>query len=75
MPKRQLKGKVVSKSGIKTVAVQVERLVKHPMYKKYVRRHAKFIAHDESDSLKAGDEVTIVESPPISKHKKWRVEK
>ena len=75
MPKRQLKGKVVSKSGTNTVSVQVERLVKHPIYKKYIRRHNKFAVHDETNSLKVGDEVEIVESPPISKTKRWRVAK
>lgn len=73
MPKRSLRGKVVGKSGLKTVMVQVERLVKHPIYKKYVRRHRKFMAHDESDAVKTGDEVTITECPPISKQKRWMV--
>ncbi len=74
MPSRSLRGKVVSKSGLKTVMVRVERLVRHPVYKKYIRRHRKFMAHDESGSVNLGDEVTISECPPISKRKHWRVQ-
>ena len=74
MPKRTLRGKVVSKSGLKTVMVQVERLVKHPIYKKYIRRRSKLMAHDEGGAVKIGAEVTILECPPISKRKRWMVE-
>ena len=71
--KRQLTGTVVSDKMEKTVVVQVERLVKHPLYKKYIRKRAKFAAHDEKNACKSGDRVLITESRPLSKTKKWRV--
>jgi small subunit ribosomal protein S17 len=71
--KRQLVGTIVSDKMQKTVIVQVERLVKHQQYEKYVRRRAKFAAHDEQDACKLGDTVMITESRPLSKTKKWRV--
>ncbi len=71
--KRQLIGTVVSDKMDKTAVVQVERLVKHPMYKKYIRRRNKFAAHDKDNSCKIGDKVLITESRPISKVKRWRV--
>jgi len=58
----------------KTVVVRVERLVQHPQYKKYVRRYSKFLAHDESNSCKVGDQVQIIEHRPISKRKRWMVQ-
>jgi small subunit ribosomal protein S17 len=64
---------VVSDKMDKTVVVQVERLVKHGLYKKYVRRRARFAAHDESNACKIGDRVLITESRPLSRTKKWRV--
>lgn len=66
-------GTVVSDKMEKTVVVQVERLVKHRLYKKYVRRRANFAAHDETNACKAGDRVMITESRPLSRTKKWRV--
>jgi small subunit ribosomal protein S17 len=57
----------------KTAVVQVERLVKHPLYKKYIRRRNKFAAHDKDNSCNIGDRVMITESRPISKLKRWRV--
>jgi small subunit ribosomal protein S17 len=57
----------------KTVVVQVERLVKHPMYKKYIRRRNKFTAHDNDNACGIGDRVEITESRPLSKTKRWRV--
>jgi small subunit ribosomal protein S17 len=57
----------------KTVVVQVDRLVKHPVYKKYVRRRAKYKAHDENNSCQKGDRVVIRESRPLSKTKRWQV--
>jgi small subunit ribosomal protein S17 len=57
----------------KTAVVQVERLVKHPLYKKYIRRRNKFAAHDKDNSCNIGDKVLITESRPISKLKRWRV--
>jgi small subunit ribosomal protein S17 len=71
--KRQLLGKVVSDKMDKTVVVLVERIEKHRLYKKYVRRHTKFAAHDEKNACRIGDTVRITESRPISKSKKWRV--
>ncbi len=71
--KRQLLGKVVSDKMDKTVVVLVERIEKHRLYKKYVRRHTKFAAHDEKNACRIGDTVRLTESRPISKSKKWRV--
>jgi small subunit ribosomal protein S17 len=71
--KRQLIGTVVSDKMDKTAVIQVERLVKHPLYKKYIRRRNKFAAHDKDNSCNIGDKVLITESRPISKLKRWRV--
>ena len=71
--KRQLIGTIVSNKMDKTVVVLVERLVKHGLYHKYIRRRAKFAAHDENNTCQIGDKVLITESKPISKSKKWRV--
>lgn len=71
--KRQLIGTVVSDKMDKTAVVQVERLVKHPLYKKYIRRRNKFAAHDKDNRCSIGDKVLITESRPISKIKRWRV--
>jgi len=59
----------------KTVTVLVERLVKHRLYKKYVRRRSKFVAHDENNIALVGDKVLITQSRPLSKTKRWRVSK
>lgn len=66
-------GRIVSNKMDKTVVVLVERLVKHGLYHKYIRRRAKFAAHDENNTCQIGDKVLITESKPISKSKKWRV--
>ncbi len=71
MPKRVLSGIVCSNSSSKTVVVKVERTFKHPMYKKFIRRSKKYHAHDENNSLKVGDKVSIEETKPISKKKNW----
>ena len=71
--KRQVVGTVVSDKMDKTVIVLVERLVKHRLYNKYIRRRAKFAAHDEKNTSRIGDKVLISQSSPISKTKKWRV--
>lgn len=71
--KRQLLGTVVSDKMEKSVVVLVERTVKHPLYKKFVKRHKKFAAHDEQNSCQVGDKVVIIESRPLSKTKRWRV--
>jgi len=57
----------------KTVVVRVDRLVKHPVYKRYVRKRSKFMAHSEIEGLSIGDQVRIVETRPLSAHKRWRV--
>lgn len=71
MPRRVLQGVVVSNKAAKTVIVKVERDVMHPVYRKYVKRHKKYAAHDEGDVFNVGDVVRIVESSPISKTKTW----
>jgi len=64
---------VVSDKMDKTVVVLVNRLIKHPVYKKYIRRRAKFMAHDEQNSARMGDTVEIIESRPLSRFKRWRL--
>jgi small subunit ribosomal protein S17 len=73
--KRQLNGTVVSDKMDKSIVVLVERLVKHPEYHKYVKRRARFVAHDENNSCAVGDKVTITESRPLSRTKRWRLSK
>ncbi len=73
MPKRILQGVVVSDKQDKTVVVRVERRVKHPVYKKIVRKSKKYAAHDEGNACKEGDVVRIQECRPISKNKTWEV--
>ena len=72
MPKKQLKGKVVSDKMEKTVVVEVETLKTHPRYKKTYKRHKKYKAHDEGKH-KVGDKVMIEECRPLSKDKRWKV--
>jgi small subunit ribosomal protein S17 len=67
-------GVVVSDKMDKSVIVEVSRTVLHPLYQKYVRKRTRFMAHDESNALKIGDRVRIVESRPISRRKRWRVQ-
>lgn len=71
--KRQMVGIVVSDKMEKTIIVNIERLVKHRLYKKYVKRRVRFAAHDENNNCKIGDKVVITESRPLSKTKRWRV--
>ncbi len=66
-------GIVISNKMDKTVVVSTEIVKKHPLYKKVIRRRKKYYAHDEANALNVGDQVTIVESRPFSKLKKWRV--
>lgn len=73
MPKRVLSGVVVSDKMEKTVVVQVSRRLMHPVYKKTIVRSKKYAAHDEKSQFKMGDKVSIIESPPISKTKRWKV--
>jgi small subunit ribosomal protein S17 len=67
-------GLVVSDAMDKTVVVRVERLVRDPRYKKYVRRYTKFLAHDEANDCSIGDRVRIIEHRPLSKRKRWKVQ-
>jgi small subunit ribosomal protein S17 len=67
-------GTVVSDKMDKTVVVRVERLVKDPTYKKYVRRYSRFMAHDEENTCGIGDRVQIIEHRPLSKCKRWKVQ-
>ena len=73
MPKRVLRGTVVSDKNNKTVVVEVERRYTHPLLKKTVRRTKRYHAHDEANAHKIGDTVDIQESAPISKNKRWVV--
>lgn len=69
------RGKVVSISGDKSIRVQMEYLVKHPKYGKYIKRRTKFGVHDEANLAQVGDTVEIVECRPMSKTKSWRLVK
>ena len=73
MPKRILSGIVVSSNSNKTITVGVTRRIKHKLYKKIIRQTKKYHAHDENNYFKVGDSVSIIESKPISKSKKWTV--
>ena len=75
MPRRVLEGKVVSDKMDKTVTVLVERRFMYPKYKKYIKRSAKYAAHDENNSVKEGEIIQIIECAPISKRKSWTVVK
>ena len=68
-------GIVISDKMDKTIVVQAERLVKHRMYHKYIRRRSKFAAHDADNSCRTGDKVLITESRPLSRTKRWQVSK
>lgn len=70
---RSVAGRVVSNKMDKTIAVIVERRVKHPLYKKYIRRTTRLLAHDENNECNEGDMVVIEECRPLSKHKSWRL--
>ena len=74
MPKRVLQGVVVGDKADKTISVLVERRIKHPLYKKTIRRSKRYAAHDEENRFKQGDIVKIIESAPISKSKRWQVQ-
>ena len=71
--RRVVTGKVVSDKMDKTITVRQERLVKHPLYHKYVRRRTVLKAHDEENASKAGDRVEVEFSRPLSKTKRWRL--
>ena len=72
---RTLQGRVVSDKMDKSITVQIERLVKHPVYGKYIRRSTKVHAHDENNECRMGDVVVVEQCRPLSKTKKWRLVK
>ena len=72
MPKRILSGIVISSNLNKTITVNVTRRIKHKLYKKIIRQTKKYHAHDENNEFNVGDTVSIIESKPISKLKKWK---
>ena len=73
MPKRILSGKVVKKSGDKTVSVLVTRQTTHPIYKKIIRVSKKYLAHDAENTIAVGEIVKIQETKPLSKNKSWEI--
>ena len=70
---RTLTGRVVSTKMDKTIAVEIERLIKHPTYSKYVRRTTKLLAHDENNECQAGDTVAITPCRPLSRRKSYKL--
>jgi small subunit ribosomal protein S17 len=70
---RTLTGRVTSNKMNKTIAVEIQRLVKHPTYGKYIRRTTRLLAHDEKNESKEGDTVTITPCRPLSRRKSWRL--
>jgi len=73
VPKRTLSGKVIKKSGDKTVSVLVSRQTTHPIYKKIIRVSKKYLVHDETNAISVGDFVKIQETRPLSKNKSWEI--
>ena len=73
MPKRILSGKVVKKSGDKSVSVLVTRQTTHPIYKKIIRVSKKYLAHDADNTIAVGENVKIQETKPLSKSKSWEI--
>lgn len=71
--KREIQGVVVQKAGDKTITVLVERRVMHPRYRKFVKRFKKYLVHDESNTVKAGDIISAIECRPLSKTKSFRL--
>jgi small subunit ribosomal protein S17 len=68
-------GKVVSISMDKTISVEIERKIKHPLYNKFISKTSRLMAHDEDNSSKIGDVVALIQSHPISKRKSWSLNK
>ena len=66
-------GRVVSDKADKTVTVEIERLVQHPQYKRYIRRRKKYAIHDENNECRVGDTVRFMDCRPLSKSKRWRL--
>ena len=73
MPKRILSGKVIKKSGDKTVSVLITRQTTHPIYKKIMRVSKKYLAHDTDNNITVGENVKIQETKPLSKNKSWEI--
>jgi small subunit ribosomal protein S17 len=71
--RRELAGTIVSKSGKMTVAVEIVRVAAHPLYGKRIHRTQKYLAHDTTDALTVGEKVTIRETRPLSRRKRWIV--
>jgi small subunit ribosomal protein S17 len=71
--RRSRVGKVVADSSQKTVKIEIEGIIQHPRYKKYIKRHTRFLAHDPNEVCKIGDIIRVEECRPISKTKKWIV--
>ncbi|MGK0298314.1 MAG: small subunit ribosomal protein S17 [Gammaproteobacteria bacterium] len=72
---RILTGKVISNKMEKSISVSIERLVKHPVYEKFIRRSTKLLAHDENNECNEGDLIIIESTKPVSKRKSWRLQK
>ena len=73
MSRRVLQGTVIGNKADKTVVVQVDRRIQHPLYKKFIKRSKKYMAHDSENTIKIGEKVQIRECRPISKNKHWEV--
>ncbi len=73
--RKVLVGEVVSNKMDKSIVVKVETLVMHPLYKKYIKRSKKYMAHDPNNECSIGDKVEIIESRPLSKRKRWRLKR
>ena len=73
--KSTVTGRVVSASMDKTIVVEIERRIKHPLYNKFISKTTKLMAHDEGNSSKVGDIVSLIQSRPISKRKSWSLKK
>ena len=72
--RKMREGVVVSDKMDKSVIVEVSRTVLHPLYQKYVRKRTRFMAHDETNACKVGDRVRIIQSRPLSRRKRWRIQ-
>lgn len=73
MPRRRLQGTVVSNDMDKTAVVLVERMKAHPLYRKVIRRHKRYMAHDDANDAQVGDVVVIEECRPLSRRKRWQI--
>jgi len=71
--RRTRSGVVVSDKMDKTIVVRIDKMIMHPMYKKFVRRRLKYKVHDENNEARIGDTVLIEETRPLSRHKRWQV--